>query len=50
MAINRNLLALLFVLAVGVIGVLSYQLYQEKREPKGVAIELGTRGITIEKK
>ena len=41
MAINRNSLFLLIgALLVGV-GVLSYALYEEKKEPSGVHIRLG---------
>ncbi len=48
--INRNTLYLIVgVLAVAVVA-LGYQLYQERKEPKGVQINLGPSGITIEKK
>jgi hypothetical protein len=33
-----------------VVGVLGYSLYQEKKEPQGVQINLGPGGLTIEKK
>jgi hypothetical protein len=50
MAINRNILFLLIgALLVGV-GVLSYSLFQEKKEPTGVQINLGPGGLKIEKK
>jgi hypothetical protein len=50
MAINRNILFLLIgALLVGV-GVLGYSLYQEKKEPSGVQINLGPGGLKIEKK
>ena len=32
------------------VGVLSYQLYQAKKEPTGVEIKVGPGGISIEKK
>ena len=48
---NRNNLLYLVVgaLVVGV-AVLGYSLYQEKKEPSGVQINLGEKGISIEKK
>jgi hypothetical protein len=36
-------------LAVG-IAVLGYQLYQDRKQPEGVQINLGPAGVTIEKK
>ena len=49
-AINRNTLYLIVgVLAVAV-AVLGYQLYQDRKEPQGVQINVGPGGITIEKK
>ncbi len=48
--INRNTLYLIVgVLAVAV-AVLGYQLYQDRKEPQGVQINVGPSGITIEKK
>ena len=48
--INRNTLYLIVgVLAVLVV-VLGYQLYQERKEPQGMQINVGPGGITIEKK
>lgn len=50
MAINRNILfVLLGALLVGV-GVLSYALYEEKKEPSGVQINLGPCGLKIQNK
>jgi hypothetical protein len=47
---SRNILfAVVGALAV-VVGVLSYSLYQEKKQPDGVQINLGAGGISIEKK
>jgi hypothetical protein len=44
----------LIYLAVGalivVVAVLSYQLYQDRKEPEGVNINLGPGGISIQKK
>jgi RsiW-degrading membrane proteinase PrsW (M82 family) len=48
--VNRNT----FILIVGalaiVVAVLGYQLYQDRKEPKGMQINVGPSGITIEKK
>jgi hypothetical protein len=50
MAINRNILFLVIgALLVGV-GVLGYALYEEKKQPSGVQINLGPGGLKIEKK
>jgi len=48
---NRsNALYLVIAGLVVVVGVLSYQLYQAKKEPTGVQLNIGERGISIEKK
>ena len=48
--INRNTLYLIVgVLAVAVV-VLGYQLYQDRKEPQGMQINVGPGGISIEKK
>ena len=47
--INRNILyTIVGVLAIAV-GVLGYNLYQEKHKPDGVSINLGPSGLKIEK-
>jgi hypothetical protein len=47
---NRNILyAVIGALAV-VAAVLGYQLYQDRKEPKGFQINIGDKGITMEKK
>jgi hypothetical protein len=50
MAINRNLLIVLLVIAAGIIAVLGYRLYEEQRQPQGVDIQVGPKGLSIEKK
>lgn len=47
---NRNVLYLIVGALVIVVAVLGYNLYQDRKEPKGVQINLGERGISIEKK
>jgi hypothetical protein len=50
MNVNRNVLYLIIaVLAVGV-GVLSYQLYQAKKQPDGFQINVGPDGLKIQGK
>jgi hypothetical protein len=47
---NRNVLFLIIgALLVG-IAVLGYNLYQEKKEPQGLQINLGKDGLKIENK
>ncbi|WP_370674981.1 hypothetical protein [Pleomorphomonas sp. PLEO] len=47
---NRQMLvAVVVLLAVGV-GVLGYQLYEEKKKPNGVEISIGEKGVSVEGK
>jgi hypothetical protein len=48
--INRNTLYVIVGVLVIVIAVLGWQLYQDRKEPKGVQINVGPSGISIEKK
>lgn len=50
MTINRNTLYLIIGALVIVGAVLGYQLYQEKQKKTGIDINIGERGISIEKK
>ena len=47
---RSNTLYLIVGALVIVVGVLGYSLYQEKKEPQGVQINLGPGGLKIEKK
>ena len=47
---RTNILYLAIGALVIVAGVLGYQLYQERKEPSGVQINLGPGGVSIEKK
>jgi RsiW-degrading membrane proteinase PrsW (M82 family) len=47
---NRNVLYLIVGALVVVVAVLGYNLYQDRKEPKGMQINLGEKGISIEKK
>jgi RsiW-degrading membrane proteinase PrsW (M82 family) len=44
----------MFFLVIGalviVVAVLGYQLYQDRKQPEGVHIDLGPNGLSIEKK
>jgi hypothetical protein len=48
--VNRNTLILIVGALAIVVAVLGYQLYQDRKEPKGMQINVGPAGITIEKK
>jgi predicted negative regulator of RcsB-dependent stress response len=47
---RNNMLYLAVGALVVVVAVLGYQLYQDKKKPEGVNINLGPGGISIEKK
>jgi hypothetical protein len=48
---NRgNLFYLLIGGLIVIVGVLGYQLYQERKQPQGVEILLGPKGVSIENK
>ena len=48
--INRNMLFLIVGALTVVVAVLGYQLYQDRKEPQGMQINVGPSGIKIEKK
>lgn len=48
--INRNMLFLIVGALAVVIAVLGYQLYQDRKQPEGMQINIGPAGIKIEKK
>ena len=45
-----NILYLIIGALVIVTTVLSYQLYQDRKQPEGMHIDLGPNGLSIEKK
>ena len=47
---RSNILYLAVGALVVVVAVLGYQVYQDKKKPEGVNINLGRGGISIEKK
>jgi hypothetical protein len=49
--VTRNNILYLIVGALAiVVVVLSYQLYQDRKQPEGMRIDLGPNGLSIEKK
>jgi hypothetical protein len=47
---NRNLMFLIIGALVVVVGVLGYNLYEARKEPKGVQINVGPDGLKIQNK
>src|SRR3954453_18471421 len=47
---RSNLLYLVIGALVVVVGFLGYQYYQDHKEPKGVQLNIGPSGVSIEKK
>jgi hypothetical protein len=47
---NRNVLFLIIGALIVGIGVLGYNLYQEKKEPDGLQINLGPNGVKVQNK
>jgi hypothetical protein len=50
MSISRNVLFLIIGALVVTAGVLGYNLYQEKKQPEGVQINVGPNGLKIQGK
>ncbi|MBR0969167.1 MULTISPECIES: hypothetical protein [Bradyrhizobium] len=50
MPVNRNILFLIIGALVVVVGVLGYNLYQDKKQPEGLQINLGPNGVKIQNK
>ena len=47
---NRNVLYLLIGVLVVAVGVLGYNLYEAKKQPEGVQINVGPDGLKIKSK
>jgi hypothetical protein len=47
---NRNVLILAVAVLCVAVGALGYKLYEDQREPKGVQLNIGSNGISVEKK
>ena len=50
MANNRNVLYLIIGVLVVAVGVLGFNLYQAKKQPDGLQINVGPNGLKIESK
>ena len=50
MPINRNILFLVIGALIVAVGVLGYNLYQTKKQPQGLQINVGPNGLKIEGK
>ena len=47
---NRNLLFLIIGALIVVTGVLGYNLYQDRKQPEGLQINVGPNGVKIQGK
>jgi predicted negative regulator of RcsB-dependent stress response len=47
---NRNIMFLIIGALIVVVGVLGYNLYQTKKQPEGLQINVGPSGLKIENK
>jgi hypothetical protein len=47
---NRNLMFLIIGALIVVVGVLGYNLYQTKKQPEGLQINVGPSGLKIQNK
>jgi hypothetical protein len=47
---NRNVLCLIIGALIVGVGVLGYNLYQTKKQPEGLQINVGPNGLKIESK
>ena len=47
---NRNILHAVIGALIVVVAVLGYNLYQEKKEPKGLQINVGPDGLKVQNK
>ena len=48
--VNRNIVYLVIGALVVAVGVVSYLLYQERQKTTGIEIDIGERGISIQKR
>jgi predicted negative regulator of RcsB-dependent stress response len=47
---RNNIIYLVVGALVVVVAILGYQLYQDRKQPEGVRIDVGPKGLLIEKK
>lgn len=50
MPISRNVLFLIIGALIVAVAALSYKVYEDHREPKGVQFSIGPSGISVQKK
>jgi hypothetical protein len=50
MPVNRNLLFMIIGAPVVAVGVLSYNLYQDRKQPDGLQINVGPNGLKVQGK
>jgi hypothetical protein len=50
MPTNRNVLFLIIGALIVAVGVLSYNLYQDRKQPEGLQINVGPNGLKIQGK
>ncbi len=50
MPANRNVMYLIIGVLIVAVGVLGYNLYQAKKQPEGVQINVGPDGLKIQSK
>jgi hypothetical protein len=50
MVSSRNILFLIAGALCAIVAIVAYQTYQDHREPKGVQLNIGPKGISVEKK
>jgi len=50
MPINRTILLVTVGALCVVVAILGYKVYDDHRQPKGVQVNIGPSGITVEKK
>jgi hypothetical protein len=50
MPVNRNFLFVIIGALVVVVGVLSYNLYQDRKQPEGLQINVGPNGLKVQGK
>jgi len=47
---SRNILVLIIAVLIAGIGILSYNLYEAQKEPKGLQINVGPDGLKVQSK
>jgi RsiW-degrading membrane proteinase PrsW (M82 family) len=50
MPTNRNVLYLVVGALIVIVAVLGYNLYQDRKKPEGLQINIGPAGVSVDKK